>query len=204
MEGEVKTIGITGGIGAGKSVVSRVLRCNGEYVYDCDYEAKKLMEEDSEIKRELKGELGEDIYTAEGKINRSLMARKVFGDSSIRSFVNGLVHSAVRKDIEKKMEKHSTFFIESAILLSSGLANICDRIWVVTSPVEERLARVKLRDNADTGDIEKRMKTQENEINLLKDHNPVLITNDGKTPILMEILKLIRKENNKLIYTELC
>lgn len=91
---------ITGGIGSGKSVVSRVLRLNGYPVYDCDSEAKVLMETDPEVREGLKKILGNDAFFNNGKLNRKFVASIIFSDSEKRREVNGLVHEAVRKDFK--------------------------------------------------------------------------------------------------------
>ena len=94
-----RLIGITGGIGAGKSVVSRILRHRGYPVYDCDSEAKRLMDTDAEVISGLKSLLGDSIYSADGKLDRGEMSRRLFSDDEIRRGVNGIVHSAVRRDL---------------------------------------------------------------------------------------------------------
>ena len=202
---ETLTIGITGGIGAGKSVVSRVLRCNGFRVYDCDLEAKRLMKEDQNLRNALTEKLGCDIYNCDGAINRNLLASLLFSDASVRVFVNSVVHKAVREDIKlRKRKEEGLFFIESALLATSGLTEMCDNIWLVVAPKERRIRRIAKRDNLKTGDIEKRMGSQSEEIKLIEKFHPIVIENDNGNSVLTEVLRLTDKYINNQTYTILC
>lgn len=186
------TIGITGGIGSGKSVVSRVLRCNGFDVYDCDSRARNLMEYDSEVKHLLIEELGKDIYFHNGTLNRKLLASILFGDVKVRNFVNGVVHQAVKKDIlEQRKKLKGYFFIESAIIVSGGLTTLCDEFWLVHSELYERIRRIKKRDGISVEEIEKRLKSQEKELSGLPKDKTIVLENNDKNPLLPEIFKMI-------------
>lgn len=142
-----KVIGIAGGIGSGKSVVSRILRLQGDPVYDCDYEARRLMEEPGgELRERLAARLGADIYREDGTLDRNRMAAEIFGDREAREFVNSLVHACVRADFGRRVEEWrrqgaETVYVESAILASSGLAEACSAVLIVDAPEEERVAR---------------------------------------------------------------
>lgn len=193
------TVGITGGIGSGKSVVSRILRCNGFEVYDCDSEAKFLMANDSKIKESLQNELGEEIYNKRGDINKKKLSSLIFSDKKIRDFVNSIVHKAVKEDILRRIKKsNGNFFFESAILFSSGLDQYCSSIWVIESPLKERIERVLKRDNLSISEIEKRIKSQENEFPEKDINKEIIIRNDDRHPMLSVILKLTNKFNNQI------
>ena len=203
--GENITIGITGGIGSGKSVIARILRCNGFIVYDCDSEARELMNSSLSLKNALKEKFGEDIYLPEGTLDRKKLASIIFYDAEEREYVNGIVHEAVRQDILKlRKEKPGYFFIEAAILGSGGLAPFCDSIWVVEAPLEERYERVKSRDTLSYEEIEKRIESQKKELTLLRNDNLIYIMNDGKHPVLPEVLKLTDKFINNYSYFISC
>ena len=196
------TIGLTGGIGAGKSIVARILRCNGFTVYDCDSEAKHLMVTLDEIKESLKSRLGNDIYRNDGNLDRKKLAGMIFSSVTIRTFVNNVVHSAVKKDIEKRRAAvKGLFFIESAILAGSGISQICDKIWIVTASEKERIKRVSQRDNLSKEEISKRIMAQEKEFELLPSEKSLILNNDSNSPLLMEVLELTHKDNNKQNYT---
>ena len=199
------TIGITGGIGSGKSVVSRVLRCNGFKVYDCDSEAKKLMERDQEVRETLIGRFGNDIYLANGHLNRTLLASYIFTDAANREFVNKVVHSAVRNDIIRlRAQIDGWLFIEAAILASGGISQFCSQVWIVTAPETERIRRVRLRDNLSLEEISKRLRIQERELELLENENTLFLENNGKNPLLPEILTLTNRIKNNQTYILSC
>lgn len=200
------TVGITGGIGSGKSVVSRVLRCNGFFVYDCDSEAKSLMTHDFTLQASLRKELGDDIYKEDGELNRELLGNIIFNDAKKRDYVNDKVHSAVRRDISSKRDEiRGEFFIESAILFLSGLDKVCDEIWKVESPESERLERVKQRDpRLSVEEIKKRIESQRDELNRATGSNVFILNNNGYDPLLVEILKKTGKYNNNQTYILTC
>lgn len=199
------TIGITGGIGSGKSVVSRILRCNGFRIYDCDSMAKCLMENEADVKNALISAFGRFVFTDEGKINRKELAHIIFTDDSARFFVNSIVHEAVRKDIYNKRSNYvGRFFIESAILATSGLDVLCDWIWWVKAPYGVRIERVVNRDKTDPVQIENRMKTQEEEFAFLDSDKIIELENGGNFALLPAVLKYSEKYIINQIYTISC
>lgn len=191
-------IGITGGIGAGKSVVSRILRCKGHTVYDCDSEAKALMDASEILKREISRRLGVQCILEDGSLNRREIAACVFSDSSHREWLNGKVHSMVRIDIERRIAQEfaesgegSIFFVESAIMKTGGLDALCDAIWVVDAPEDLRLQRACSRDGADAEHVMNRINTQRDELTGFS--CPIeQIENDGADSILLQINKLLK------------
>lgn len=159
-----RTIGITGGIGAGKSVVSRVLRLRGYGVYDCDWRAKILMDNDKELLREMQLRFGEDVTDESGKIDRKSVARHIFGDEEKRRWLNSVVHKAVREDFLKwRAEDGRNRFIESAILAAGELLQFCDEVWVVTASKEERVKRIIARSGLTAAEALSRMESQREE-----------------------------------------
>ena len=199
------TIGITGGIGAGKSVVSRVLRCNGFVVYDCDREAKNLMRYNKSLKDLIIDHFGEEVYKPDGELNKSLLASLIFNSNSDRDFVNTCVHEEVRKDILRRRKSvEGYFFIESAILATGGIEGMCQFIWLVKAPDDKRIERVMTRDNLEKTSIENRMNIQKQELSQLDMKKTVIIKNDGTSPMLGTILKLTEKYNNHQTYLLSC
>ncbi len=161
-------IGICGGIGSGKSVVSRILRLRGEAVYDCDREAKRIMDSSEEVLVALNERHGDAVCPPGGPICRPELARRVFGSDEERLWLNALVHRLVREDVEAwhafcMAEGRERCFVESAILASSGLAEMCDEIWLVTASEEVRVARIMGRDSLPEEAILKRIRSQEAE-----------------------------------------
>lgn len=192
-------IGICGGIGSGKSVVSRILRLRGFAVYDCDSEARRIMDESEEVLSALNVRFGDDVCPAGGPINRSVLSKYVFGSDDVRLWLNALVHRLVREDItlwmkyprqfENESLRKDILYVESAILASSGLVALCDEIWIITAPEEERISRVKTRDNFDENDIRRRIRSQQEEEKLIYESGiPIrVIDNSSSSSLLSQI-----------------
>ncbi len=165
-----RVTGIAGGIGSGKSVVSRILRLQGHSVYDCDIEARRLMEDTGGTLRPLLADrFGADIFTAEGYLDRRRLAALMFSDPETLAWVNSAVHSAVRADIAEWVASSTEerVWIESAILASSGLTAACDDVWMVTAPEEVRLERAIGR-GMSAEDARRRIEAQREEESLLR------------------------------------
>lgn len=185
-------IGISGGIGTGKSVVSRILRLRGEYVYDCDFEAKRLMDSSKEILSALHDRYGDEICHPDGPICRPALAKRIFGNDEERLWLNSLVHSRVYADVSAWHDTLLTSgplrrcFVESAILASSGLIRLCDEVWIVTAPEDVRISRIRGRDSLSDDAIRSRILAQKEEDNLiLASGLPVrIIDNSPLNPIL--------------------
>lgn len=184
-----KVIAITGGIGAGKSVVSRVLRSLGFEVYDCDSQARRLQDSDLEMRRRIAEEVCPDALDSEGNLNRAALAQCVFSDSAKLAALNRIVHSAVAADLLARISEAAErgadmFFVETAILYESGFDRMVSEVWEVTSPEEIRIERVKARSGLSAEEVKARIAAQSR-----AEHNHHhIIKNDGKTPILPQIL----------------
>ena len=199
----MRVIGITGGIGSGKSVVSRVLRCNGFNVYDCDSEAKRLMTNDLQLREALINELGENIYLKDGNLNKQKLSQLLYTDKHVRNFINKNVHSAVRRDLKEKIDSSSDFFfIESAILATGGITSICEAIWLVRSEVNERIKRVELRDGLSKEEIQRRFLAQQEELSLLPGNKVKIIKNDIHSSLINQIFNHLCHEGNLFDYNE--
>ena len=148
----MRRIGITGGIGSGKSVVSRLLRIMGYSVYDTDSEAKRLMESSLEVVQKLSECFGRDIYH-NGRLNRGLLSSRVFGKSDKIVLLNSIVHPVVRFDFYRWSESlnEEICFVESAILYESRFDELVDEVWTVTAPEELRISRVRQRSGLTEG-----------------------------------------------------
>ncbi len=186
-------IAITGGIGAGKSVVSRILRQMGYPVYDSDSQAKKLMDADCEIKRRLAAEISAAVV-CEGEIQRAVLAEMVFNDSAKLAILNDIVHTSVKADIQEyfKIQESKIVFVETAILYQSGLNREVDAEWRVTAPLETRIERVELRNGLSRKQVCERIASQENHIVEDEIKPPVsMIENDGLQALVPQINKLL-------------
>lgn len=186
-------VAITGGIGAGKSVVSRVLRALGYPVYDCDSRAKALMDCDAAIKARLAGEIAREVI-CDDAIDRAALARIVFADSFKLAKLNAIVHEAVRLDIADWVSRQSAHrvFVETAILYQSGLNRMVDAEWRVTAPEQLRIERVMARNGLSADAVRARIESQRFEP-APDEPRPALheLLNDGVTPLLPRIEGLL-------------
>lgn len=156
-----KIIGLTGGIGSGKTTVAKLFAAKGIPVYIADEEAKKLMNT-SEIIQAIENEFGKEVIN-NGKINRSLLAEKVFNNKEKLNALNQIVHPAVKKDFKRWLQKQQDFpFVmkETAILFETGGNKDCDLVITVTAPLFERISRIISRDNTTEESIKDRIKNQ--------------------------------------------
>ena len=191
-------IGITGGIGSGKSVIAKQLRQMGYEVYDTDNEAKRLIVEDAHVREQITALFGPEAYK-DGVYQTALVAQKVFANQALLARLNAIVHPAVQQDILNRysptftdIHRHSPIFIECAILYTAHLDQLCDKVVVVTAPEEVRLARTIARDNSDINKVRARMRVQNVEEYFRR--ADIIIINDGTTSIpnlCEELLKQI-------------
>ena len=186
-------IGITGGIGSGKSVISRILKIMHYPVYDSDYWAKFLMNNDKTIYKALTDKFGPETYSSEW-INRPFLAQLIFNNKENLTFVNSIVHPAVGNHFLQWAEEQqsSIVFIESAILFSSGLNKIIDKTIYVDAPQEIRLQRAILRDNATTEAISARIKNQINGDEYARTHSDYIINNDNTSLLIPQIISILQ------------
>lgn len=189
----MKKIGITGGIGSGKSVISRILKTMGYPVYDSDSWAKHLMNNHPNIRQALINKFGIETYTPEG-LNRTYLAQQIFNDKANLAFVNSIVHPTVCNHFMQWAEnQHTEFvFIESAILFSSGLDTILDKVIYVNAPQELRIQRAILRDNASAEAITARINNQSHDNEYAHTHSNFIINNDNQTLIIPQLLSTLQ------------
>ena len=195
-------IGITGGIGSGKSVIAKQLRQMGYEVYDTDSEAKRLIVEDAHVREQITALFGPKAYK-DGVYQTAFVAQQVFNSPPFRgeseggllSALNAIVHPAVRQDIVRKFRSSEgsdaaellfrgsevLFFIECAILYTAHLDQLCDKVVAVTAPEDIRLKRVIARDHSDIDKVRARMRAQNVEEDIRR--ADIIINNDGNTPI---------------------
>ncbi len=154
-------VGITGGIGSGKSCVCKLLSAYGVAVYDSDARAKLLMNDSEALREVLCQEFGAECYDAQG-LNRAYLASKVFGSEEALAKLNSIVHPAVRADFRAWAELQSCTYVvlESAILFEAGFETEVDTTLAVLAPREERIRRAMQRDGVEREAIERRMEHQ--------------------------------------------
>lgn len=185
----MRLIGLTGGIGTGKSTVARILRLRGYEVYDCDLEAKRLMDGSDYVRHSLRDRWGDDIYSTEGELDRYKVAEYVFTDRIEKEWLDSLVHGLVRDDLKMWIDTHSgyshdTVFVESAILFSSGLSDMCQEVWEVAAPLDIRVERVMKRSGLTGEQALARIEAQREEQKICQSRRTLQIVNDGTAPLL--------------------
>jgi dephospho-CoA kinase len=155
-------VGLTGGIGSGKTTVGRMFVELGVPIYDSDKEAKKLMQSSKKLRRAIKTLFGKKAYS-DKKLDRTFISEKVFNDKSLLEQLNAIVHPAVRKHFASWVKKQESPYViqEAAIILEQGTQAFYDKIILVTAPKEDRIARVAQRDtHLNKNQIEKRIEIQ--------------------------------------------
>ncbi|MEA5141908.1 dephospho-CoA kinase [Arcicella rigui] len=190
-----KVIGITGGIGSGKSLVCKVFSVLGIPIYEADARAKYLISHDQLLKKSIIELLGEQAYLASGDYNRAWVASQVFGNPILLSKLNALVHPKVRQDATDWIQRNQqTSFVlyEAALMKAAGDGNTFDKVIVVNAPVDLRIQRIKVRDQRSEAEIRAIIERQisEEERRKIADFT---IENDEKQPLLPQILDLYEK-----------
>ncbi|MBL7972619.1 MAG: dephospho-CoA kinase [Prolixibacteraceae bacterium] len=189
-------IGITGGIGSGKSTVCKVFSAIGIPVFEADLEAKQLMNADPEIRRQLTDTFGAAVYLPDQTIDRKYLAGIVFSNPSLLAKLNGIVHPAVRKAFSDWCEKQNSPYVlhEAAILFESGFYKLMDKTIVVIATEKERIERVMKRDHAAAEQVIQRIRNQMNDAERIRLADFVISNNDNEliTPQIVDIDKKIR------------
>jgi len=189
----VKSVGITGGIGSGKSYIARIIEKMGYPIYYADIEAKKLMNKHPLIQKSLIDLFGSDIYF-KGELNKDKLAGHIFQDENARLLVNQLVHPLVREafSIWSSKQNSSLVFNEAAILYETGTYKQYHEIILVTAPLHERISRVIKRDKVSKEQVQDRIDAQWSDDRKLG-LGPFEIINDGKQPLLIQIEEVIQQ-----------
>lgn len=185
-------IGITGGIGSGKSVVSRLLEIMGIPVYVSDIEAKRITQTDEVIRRELCALVGQEVFQG-GELNRSMLATYMFGHPEHIKEVNGIIHPRVKNDFRQWAARFGSgqlVGMESAILIESGFREEVDFLVMVYAPLKVRVERAIRRDRSTKELVMKRIEAQMSD-ETKRNHADFVIVNDDETPIIPQVLKLI-------------
>ena len=185
-------VGITGGIGSGKSLVSHIFKLLGVPIYDADSRAKSIMTTDGILVSQIKKEFGVLSYHSDGSVNREYLAQHVFSDPKKLKRLNELVHPRVGEDFKRWVEEQRTPYVlkEAALLFEAGSDKALDTILVVSAPEELRINRVLQRDKHRTAqqvmDIIRNQLKEEEKLKL----SDYIIVNDGNSPVIPRVLEL--------------
>ena len=204
----MRVIGITGGIGSGKSYISRLLTDHFNIpVFNCDIQAHHLTLHDAAIRKSLTALLGSQVYLPDGTLNKALMADFMFRQHRAHQ-VNAIIHPAVRNCfcLWQDSLAHTSaplalgegrtlcttpvVAIESAILVEAGFTDLCTQVWLVTAPLELRISRAMQRDHATRQQVLDRISAQTTDAERIK-HASHVIVNDGAGNILSSLRSLL-------------
>lgn len=197
-------IGITGGIGSGKSTIARCLREMGYAVYDTDSQAKRLIVEDARVREQMEAVFGKEVYQ-DGVYQTHIVAEKVFGTVSdnqqacnkrqdLLSRLNAIVHPAVKRDIlrwAKEINHAAICFVECAILYQAGFDELCDKVVIVTAPETTRIERTIARDHSTIEKVRARIHAQDTAGDIQR--ADIIINNDGSQSIATLCQEIINK-----------
>jgi len=193
MNSERLKVGVTGGIGSGKSTICNIFLLLGVPVYEADTRAKFLMEHDGHLKTKIVETFGADVYLPGQRLNRAYLSATLFKDKAKVQLINDLVHPVVQRDYVRWIKEnrgHSYTVKEAALLFESGSYQQLDKIITVTAPRDIRIQRILLRDaNRTKQQVEEIMQSQwpENE-KIEKSH--FVINNDNSRLIIPQVLKI--------------
>jgi dephospho-CoA kinase len=193
------SVGISGGIGSGKTIICTIFQILGISVYNSDLKAKKIMENNQQVKKDIIKLLGKESYINNLTLNRKFIAHKVFNQKEVLSKLNDIVHPAVRQDAEiwcENLPHEGGYYLrESAILFETGIYKQLHFNILVIAPEKLRIQRIKKRDGLSDEEITLRMKNQWSDEQKLKLTDFVII-NDGKNFLIPQILKIHRTLKN--------
>jgi len=192
----MRILGLTGGIGSGKSVVSELFRMMGIPVYDSDAQSKIVCNTNPELKKKICALFGPEMYT-NNQLNRQALAKRIFSDENALQAINALIHPVVEKDFIQWVMKHSHYPLliqETAILFEAGLENNFDQIICVTAPESVRIERVSKRNGISSESVRERMKSQMAESEKMA-KSGIILVNDSVQALLPQVLKIVQSQS---------
>jgi len=184
-------IGITGGIGVGKTTVCRIFETLNIPVYYSDDRAKRLMTGNKKVKEAVKDLFGEGAYFKNGRLNRKHIAERAFNDKTLLQSLNNIVHPAVFVDALEWIQSQDAPYVlqEAALLVESGRYKMFDKLIVVSAPEAVKIARVKKRDRKSASEVQAIINKQMPDALKIEKADFVII-NDGKTALIPQVMKI--------------
>jgi dephospho-CoA kinase len=192
----MKLIGLTGGIGSGKSTVAAIFKTLGIPVYESDFRAKMLMHLDKDLKNKISALLGSEAYDDNDELNRSWIASQVFSSPTLLQHLNAIVHPAVHEDLKKwvaeEPQQSSPYLLqESAILFEEELTSRLRAVILVVAPEDVRIDRVVRRDDVTREQVLERMKNQWPDVEKIP-MSDFIIYNDGDRSLIEQVVDIDR------------
>ena len=191
-------IGITGGIGSGKSVVSQVLQSLGIPVFDCDAESKRLTAVHPVIRQQLIDLVGPEVFTVNSQLNKQLLANYLFASADHVQRINAIIHPVLKDYFRQWVPAQNApmVAIESAILFEAGYDDVADTVIMVSAPLEVRIARAMQRDGSTREAVEERIRQQMDDEEKRR-RSQFVIVNDGEVPVIPQVLEIINTLSQK-------
>lgn len=190
-------VGLTGGIGSGKSTVADLFSVLGAVIYNSDERAKEMYYL-PEVKEKVIAVLGKEAYYYDGKINKDFISLKIFNDPSLLHKINDIIHPAVGEDFKAFVKAHDSAKLiikETALLFEAGINKQVDKTILVTAPLEIKIKRLQKRDGATADQIAARIKNQEPDDRKLP-MSDFVIVNDEIQALLPQVLEVFKKLTN--------
>lgn len=187
-------LGITGGIGSGKTTVTNIFSLMNIPVYIADIESKRITATSPIVRQKLIHLFGEELYDGE-TLNKKLLASHIFTDSEKMNKVNAIIHPEVEKDFKEWIDKHKDEKVvihEAAILFESGFNQLVDKIITVYTPLEERVKRTMKRDNSTRNEVLNRINNQMSD-EKKKELSDFVIVNTNDQSLIEQVIKILKK-----------
>lgn len=194
-ENTPQRIGLTGGIGSGKSYVAHILRAMNFPIYDADQRARELMSEDPELRQKIAEQFGPESYHPDGAVNRPYLAENVFPSEEATQKLSNLVHPVVGRDFDRWAQTHpdaELVFLEAALLIENGRYQSLDKLLLVWAPEELRIERVLARDPQRTEAQVREIIARQMPEKAKKAYADCLIANDGRKLVLPQLLEWLK------------
>lgn len=193
----MKKIGLTGGIGTGKSTVSSYLEEKGIPVIDADIVSRQVTEKGSPALSDIAEEFGPEVITEEGELDRKLLGEIVFSDPDKRKALNGIVHKSIMDSIDRQLDslensgEHPLAVVDAALLIETGLDKKMDEVWVVVTEKDIRIQRIMKRDDVTADLAEKKIDSQLSDEERIKKADAVLDNSGTVEELLKQMDKLL-------------
>lgn len=191
-------IGLTGGIGSGKTTIANILKQLGHPIYIADTEAARLINNNEQIRTRLKENFGNDIYNTDQTLNKTKLADIIFNDKQALAKVNGIVHPEIENDFIQwaAQQTPNIVFLETAILFETAMNRLVDHTICVYASLQTRIERVMKRDHTTAEKVLERIKNQMDDLEKCKKSDFIIQTDEGNE-ILQQIISIINKINEQ-------
>ena len=193
-------VGLTGGIGSGKSTASSILAKLGSYIFDADAEAKKILNNNEEVQKNIIEEFGNDVLDTSGIIDNKKLAKVAFQDEEHQIILNSIIHPFVFKELYQQFEKistqnkHTSFIVDGALIFESGLDQHLDSVLLIASSLKHRIERALKRGTLPREDILRRIELQWTDEDKAETAD-YTIYNNGTEKELEEKIKIFHEEH---------